>query len=247
MALGIIGAMEVEVAHLKKVMDTDFTLERAGMVFHSGKLQGADVVVVQCGIGKINAAMCAQILVDEFKVDAIMNTGVAGSLDNRIEIGDLVVSTDAVHHDVDVCELGYAIGEIPDLGARFFEADENLRKAVISAATDGNVDVNVFEGRVASGDQFIADPSRKKFIKETFGALCCEMEGATIAHVSYSNKVPFVIVRAISDKADGSKKTQYPVFEAKAAQHCAEIVEGVARIYSENKQGFIGCVCWRRC
>lgn len=221
--VGIIGAMDSEVELLKSKVEGAHTRELAGLAFVEGTLEGVDVVVVKCGVGKVNAAMCAQALVSVFGCNRIINTGVAGSLDNRIEIGDIVVSTDAVEHDMDVTPLGYAPGEHPDLHLVAFEADLGLRAAVVAAArgVDG---VSVFEGRVCSGDQFIGSAEAKKRIVSAFGGMCCEMEGAAIAHVCHVAGVPFVVVRAISDKADDSGNVDYPTFEKAAAAHCASIV-----------------------
>lgn len=221
--VGIIGAMDSEVALLKSRVEGAHTRELAGLAFVEGTLEGVDVVVVKCGVGKVNAAMCAQALVSVLGCNRIINTGVAGSLDNRIEIGDIVVSTDAVEHDMDVTPLGYAPGEHPDLRLVAFEADLGLRSAVVVAA--GKLDgVNVFEGRVCSGDQFIGSAAAKERIVSTFGGMCCEMEGAAIAHACHVAGVPFVVVRAISDKADDSGNVDYPTFEKAAAAHCASIV-----------------------
>lgn len=221
--VGIIGAMDSEVELLKSEVEGAHTRELAGLAFVEGTLEGVDVVVVKCGVGKVNAAMCAQALVSVFGCTRVINTGVAGSLDNRIEIGDIVVSTDAVEHDMDVTPLGYAPGEHPDLHLVAFEADLGLRAAVVAAArgVDG---VSVFEGRVCSGDQFIGSAEAKKRIVSAFGGMCCEMEGAAIAHVCHVAGVPFVVVRAISDKADDSGNVDYPTFEKAAAAHCASIV-----------------------
>lgn len=221
--VGIIGAMDSEVELLKSKVEGAHTRELAGLAFVEGTLEGVDVVVVKCGVGKVNAAMCAQALVSVFGCTRVINTGVAGSLDNRIEIGDIVVSTDAVEHDMDVTALGYAPGEHPDRRLVAFEADLGLRAAVVEAArgVDG---VSVFEGRVCSGDQFIGSVEAKKRIVSAFGGMCCEMEGAAIAHVCHVAGVPFVVVRAISDKADDSGNVDYPTFEKAAAAHCASIV-----------------------
>ena len=221
--VGIIGAMDSEVELLKSRVEGEQTHELAGLEFVEGTLEGVSVVVVKCGVGKVNAAMCAQALVSVFGCTRVINTGVAGSLDNRIEIGDIVVSTDAVEHDMDVTPLGYAPGEHPDLRLVAFEADLGLRAAVVEAArgVDG---VSVFEGRVCSGDQFIGSAEAKKRIVSAFGGMCCEMEGAAIAHVCHVAGVPFVVVRAISDKADDSGNVDYPTFEKAAAAHCARIV-----------------------
>ncbi|MDD7441404.1 MAG: 5'-methylthioadenosine/adenosylhomocysteine nucleosidase [Sutterellaceae bacterium] len=224
MKVGIIGAMEVEVASLKASLQDSKSETVAGMEFCEGTLGGITAVVVKCGVGKVNAACCVQVLADRFGVDAIVNTGVAGSLDNRIDIGDIVVSTDAVYHDVDATVFGYAPGEVPQMGVKTFPADEGLREKAFDAVRKAAPDVSVFEGRVVSGDQFISSRERKDWIRKTFGGLCCEMEGCAIAQASFVNRIPFVIIRAISDKADESVKVSYAEFEGKAAEHCAGIV-----------------------
>ncbi|MEE3419754.1 MAG: 5'-methylthioadenosine/adenosylhomocysteine nucleosidase [Lachnospiraceae bacterium] len=225
MKIGIIGAMDVEVAELvSKVVDAK-TFTRAGMTFVDGKIGKTPVVVVKSGVGKVNAGICVQILADVFQVSHVINTGVAGSLDNRIDVGDIVVSTDAVYHDVDATVFGYQKGEVPQLGTAAFPADEELRKAAVAAVRAADPDVHVFEGRVASGDQFIASREIKNGIKADFDALCCEMEGCAIAQAAYVNHIPFVIIRAISDKADESVTVSYDIFEKKAAEHCARLVE----------------------
>lgn len=225
MRLGIIGAMDVEVATLKdKVVNKKVTV-KAGMEFCEGTIGNTEVVVVKSGIGKVNAALCVQILVDDYQVTHVMNTGVAGSLNAAINIGDIVVSTDAMYHDVDVTIFGYQKGEVPQMGIAAFPADEMLRALAVKAVREATPEVGVFEGRVVSGDQFIADRAVNEEIGSTFHGQCCEMEGCAIAQAAYVNKIPFVIIRAISDKADGSAEVAYPEFEAKAAVDCANIVE----------------------
>ena len=222
---GIIGAMEVEISELLSAMTEEKTLTRASMEFHEGRIGGADVVVVRSGVAKVNAAICVQILADEFHVTHIINTGVAGSLDAGIDIGDIVLSTDACYHDVDATIFGYRPGEVPQLGRLEFPADDALRSALKQAIEESVTDIHVFEGRVLSGDQFIADGDRKQKIRDTLGGLCCEMEGAAIAQTAFLNGIPFCIVRAISDKADGSDVVDYPVFEKKAAADCARLIQ----------------------
>jgi adenosylhomocysteine nucleosidase len=183
-----------------------------------------DVVVVRSGIGKVNAAVCTQVLVDDFHVTHIINTGVAGALDPRIDVGDIVISTDAIYYDVDVTVFGYEPGQVPQMPVVDFAADEALRAAAMEAAREVAPEVGIFEGRVCSGDRFVSDEALKESINKTFEGLCCEMEGTAIAQTAWLNKVPFVIVRAISDKADGSDVMDYVEFEAVAARHCAGIV-----------------------
>lgn len=225
MKLGIIGAMDVEVRHLRDEVKEARVSQHAGMEFTEGVIGSTEVVVVQSGIGKVNAGCCVQILADLYHVTHIINTGVAGSLNNEINIGDIVISTDAVYHDVDATVFGYKNGEVPQMGVQSFPADETLRQLAVKAVKEAAPDVSVFEGRVASGDQFIASHEKKEQIKSYVGGFCAEMEGAAIAQASYINKIPFVIIRAISDKADESVTMSYDEFEGKAAEHCARITD----------------------
>lgn len=221
MKVGIIGAMEVEVETLKKSMTLKNTVKKASMEFFEGSIGNTEVVVVRSGICKVNAGICVQILADTFGVTHVINTGAAGSLDVRINIGDIVLSTDAIYHDVDATVFGYKKGEIPQLGVASFAADEALREKAKAAIKKAVPDQEVFEGRVCSGDQFISSSEVKDAIKKDFDGMCCEMEGCGIAQACFLNNIPFLIIRAISDKADGSEIKDYPEFEAKAAKDCA--------------------------
>lgn len=222
--IGIIGAMEEEVAILKEKMKIEQKLEKASMEFFAGTLAGREVVVVRSGIGKVNAGICTQILVDLFDVKAVINTGIAGSLDGRIDIGDIVISTDALHHDMDAVNFGYPLGQIPRMDTLSFPADEKLIAVAEEACRQVNPDIHTWTGRVVSGDQFIADRAVKDRINENFGGFCTEMEGAAIAQGAYLNQIPFVILRAISDKADDSATMDYPTFEKKAIEHSVRLV-----------------------
>ena len=221
---GVIGAMESEVSLLRDRMVIEKTERISGMLFWQGSLNGHPLVLVQCGAGKVNAAICAQTLILRFGVGRIINTGVAGSLHNAIEIGDIVISTDAVQHDLDACSIGFEKGEIPFHGLRFFPADAELRERAVQAARKAAPETQVFEGRVCSGDQFIAGMEQKRAIIDEFGGYCCEMEGAAIAQVCALSGVPFVIIRAISDKADESGEVSFEAFAAEAARRSAAIV-----------------------
>ena len=223
--IGIIGAMEEEVAALKAEMEIEEMLEKASMTFAKGNLCGKDVVVVRSGIGKVNAGICAQILVDKFDVDALINTGIAGSLNAKIDIGDVVVSKEALHHDMDATEFGDPIGQVPRMDTLAFPADERLIGLAKAANEKVNPDIHTFTGRVASGDQFIAAGDVKDKIAESFHPLCVEMEGAAIAHAAYLNKVSYVIIRAISDKADNSAHVDYPEFEKMAIARNIKLVQ----------------------
>ena len=221
--------MELEVEALKEQMDVKNIVEKASMKFYEGTLRGKDVVIVQCGIGKVNAGICVQILADLFQVDAVTNTGVAGSLRAEINIGDIVVSTDACEHDMDVTALGYKQGIIPQMKESFFKADRQLVEAAIEVCREVNPDINVYEGRVLSGDQFISGEEIKNKLIDLFDGSCTEMEGAAIAHAAFLNEIPYVVIRAISDKADGSAHMDYPEFERAAAAHSAKLVENLVK------------------
>lgn len=223
--IGIIGAMDLEVEELKAKMSVANIVKKAKMDFYEGTLNGAEVVIVRCGIGKINAALCVQILADVFSVSHIINTGVAGSLNAKLDIGDILISKDALHHDMDVTIFGYALGEVPQMGFREFKADENLIALAKASCEKVNPDLHTLVGRVVSGDQFISSKEVKERLISTFQGDCAEMEGASIAHGAYLNDIPFVIIRAISDKADDSAEMDYPTFEKEAARHSARLVE----------------------
>lgn len=223
--IGIIGAMEEEVAALKEAMDVQETVEYASMKFCRGTLYGKPAVVVRSGIGKVNAGICAQILADKFGVDALINTGVAGSLDARINIGDIVISQDAVQHDMDATTFGDPLGQVPQLDTFSFPADPVIVEKARKANEKVNPQIQTFVGRIASGDQFVADKAVKDRIVENFRALCTEMEGAAVAHAAYLNQIPCVIIRAISDKADNSAVMDYPEFERRAIAQNVRLME----------------------
>ena len=225
--LGIIGAMDAEVEQIKTIMQDVEVTTKASMNFFKGTISGKEVVVVRSGIGKVNAGMCAQILVDLFNVDAIINTGIAGSLNANIDIGDIVLSTDTLQHDMDATGFGYELGVIPRMETSIFEASKELRDLAQRCCEKVNPEISVFEGRVVSGDQFISDKAKKEFLIEQFQGYCTEMEGAAIAQAAYLNQVPFLIIRAISDKADDSATEDYPTFEAKAIAHSVNLMRAM--------------------
>ena len=225
--IGIIGAMEEEVELLKEKITDTVIIEKAGMKFVKGTLKGQTAVVVRSGIGKVNAGICTQILADEFQVEAVINTGIAGSLKAEINIGDIVLSTDTMQHDVDAREFGYPLGQIPRMETLTFLADEKLRKLAKEVCEEVNPDIQVFEGRVASGDQFVADKETKEKIIENTQAYCTEMEGAAIGQAAYLNKIPYLVIRAISDKADDSAHVDYPTFERQAIRHTVNLVSSM--------------------
>lgn len=222
--LGIIGAMDEEVAKIKEHMTEIEVESKASMDFYKGLLNGKEAVVVRSGIGKVNAAICTQILADDFHVDAVINTGIAGSLNKDINIGDIVLSTDTLEHDMDAVSFGYPLGQIPRMDTLSFQADEKLRKTAMDACQKVLPNITAFEGRIVSGDQFVSSKEKKDWLVENFGGYCTEMEGAAIAHAAYLNRIPFLIIRAISDKADDSASMDYPAFEAMAIQNSVTLI-----------------------
>jgi adenosylhomocysteine nucleosidase len=222
--IGVIGAMEEEVSMLIGQMQNKETKVMAGMEFHKGMLWNQEAVVVRSGIGKVNMAVCTQILIDVYKVTALINTGVAGGLFEKLEVGDIVISTDAVQHDMDATGFGYQPGEIPQMDTSVFVADEKLRNMAAKACELVNPEIQCFQGRIVTGDQFISSDEKKKELIEKFGGYCAEMEGAAMAQVAHLGKVPFVIIRAISDKADNSAAVSYEEFEEQAIVHTMKLL-----------------------
>ena len=226
--IGIIGAMDLEVDALKAAMTNVTVTTVAKMDFYEGTLNGAAAVVVRCGIGKVNAALCVQILADRFAVTHVINTGIAGSLNAELDIGDILISKDVSHHDVDVRIFGYRLGEVPQLGLREFPADEHMAQLALQVCAEVNPSIHAKIGRVVSGDQFISDSAVKEHLIREFAGDCAEMEGASIAQGAWLNGLPFLIIRAISDKADNSAEMDYPTFERAAARHSANLVQALA-------------------
>ena len=225
--IGIIGAMDEEVQILKGQMQKVQVRTIASMDFYEGELQGKDTVVVRCGIGKVNAAICTQILADLFQVDAVINTGVAGSLRNEIDIADIVLSTDTMQHDVDATGFGYEVGVIPRMESSVFKADQAMIDLAKEVCSQEISEVGVHTGRIVSGDQFISDSGKKTWLVETFQGYCTEMEGAAIAQAAQLNGLPFLIIRAISDKADHSAEMTYSEFEEIAIKNTVKLLNGL--------------------
>ena len=222
---GIIGAMESEVRSLFDQLEGKEVLEYAGLTFCSGLLQGKAVVIVKSGIGKVNAALCAQALILKFGVTKIINTGIAGAFAKGLGVFDFVISTAALYHDFDTTAFGYKKGQVPGM-PQMFMADQELADTALKAfeATEFSKQHKIIKGLVASGDQFISDSAAKKQIRSNFEPACVEMEGCAIAHTCYLNKVPFVIVRCMSDMADESVEQTYAFNEDICADASACLV-----------------------
>ena len=231
--IGIIGAMEVEVAYLKSLMksgenncDNAKVTELGGLSFFEGNLAGIPCVVVKSGVGKVNAALCAQTLIYKFNVSNIINTGIAGAMASGLGVLDFVISTDAVYHDMDATGFGYKPTEIPQMNVSCFKADEKMIQSALDAFKkipegEGH---KIIKGRIATGDQFISDKKVKEHIKEICSPACVEMEGAAIAHACAINKIPFIILRCMSDMADDGHESVYSFNEETAAKLNAELV-----------------------
>ena len=225
---GIIGAMDTEIQLLREQMDYCRTNSLYGLTFHQGRIGGMDVVVAKCGIGKVNAARCAQILIDRSNPDYLINTGVAGGVGPGLKVGDIVLSTELVQHDFNMSALGCVDGcltlEGPKDEPTLFHADGALLGRFEKVARETAGESAIHRGRIASGDTFVADRLEQRRIYEDFGALACEMEGAAIAQVAQAAGIPFLVVRAISDLADGSAYKSYAAFERHAAQLSASML-----------------------
>lgn len=230
--IGIIGAMDEEVEKL--IEQAEITAEEtvAGMCFRSGRLAGTDIVIARCGMGKVNAGICAQLLISRFGATHIINTGFAGALSPEVALGNIVVSTEAVQHDFDVSPLGFRKGEIIS-GMVAFPADKELVSSACRVIAEALPEVSVHSGRICSGDRFISEKAAKERIISEFGGLCCEMEGAAVAQVCTLNDVPFLILRAISDSADESagEDFNFSVFQSTVAEEfAAAIIRLVAEV-----------------
>lgn len=225
MNIGIIGAMEKEIVLLKQKMTIEKIEDKASLTFYCGKISGNEVVLVKSGIGKVNAAMCAQILIDLYNVEIIINTGVAGALHPILEVGDIVVSTDTLQHDIDASVFGDPKGTIPGMKNSVFEADKKLLNLIDNINIEGNV--KIYKGRILTGDQAIGNNDIKNELHSCFEGFCVEMEGGAIAQVCHLNGIPFLIIRAISDKADEEVELNYNEFLVYAARNSSYLLEKI--------------------
>ena len=221
--IGIIGAMEIETRTICSMLEDERVERISGRDYHVGRLFGREVVVCTCGIGKVFAAICTEAMILNYKVELVINTGVAGALSDKLDVCDVVVSTAVVQHDMDTSPLGDPVGLISGINRVYFDAHaESADKLAGITASRG---INTLRGVVASGDQFIAGAGAKERIKESFpDAVCAEMEGGAIGHCAYVNDTPFVVLRAISDKADGTGSMDYMKFCSIAAENSVKVL-----------------------
>lgn len=227
--IGIIGAMNEEIENFLDGMSNVTQHKKAGIIFYEGSMNGVSVILCKSGVGKINATVCTQILIDDFNIEQVIFTGVAGALHPDLEIGDIVVSTAAMQHDIDASALGFSRGIIPFADKSVFEADKSLIELALKASEDIN-EGRVVVGLILSGDQFISAGPAAKELHELFGGYCTEMEGAAVAQVCHMNGIPFVIVRSMSDKADGSAHINFPEFTKLASKRSYLIVDKMLKM-----------------
>ncbi|KOP64071.1 nucleosidase [Bacillus sp. FJAT-18019] len=221
--IGLIGAMDEEVELLLAQLENRDTTVKAGVTYAAGTIHGKRVVVCKSGVGKVNAAVTTQILIDSFGVSKVLFTGVAGALHPELNIGDIVISSSCMQHDMDVTPLGFARGMIPYQEVSDFPADKDLIE-LAEEACKKQAAGHFIIGKVLSGDQFIASRETVQTLYEDLGGVCAEMEGSAVAQVCYMNSVPYVVIRSMSDKADGSAHVNFPEFTVKASKLSHEIV-----------------------
>lgn len=226
MAIGIIGAMDEEIEILLKNIHLSKKEIKARMEFNIGTIWGKEVIVVRSGIGKVNAAVCTQILIDDYNVEKIINVGVAGGIGENIYPGDVIVADTLVQHDVDTSVFGDRLGQIPRLETFDFKCDKELVE-LAKDACEKNTKYNSFVGRIVSGDQFIASLEKINWLKEEFEAIGCEMEGGSIAQVCYLNNIPFVIIRSISDNASNGAHIDYEKFIPIGVENSTNILKSM--------------------
>ncbi|MGH4125699.1 MAG: 5'-methylthioadenosine/adenosylhomocysteine nucleosidase [Clostridium sp.] len=229
MNIGIIGAMSEEVEFLLRDMEIETCQVKANMKFSFGIIHNKNVVIVTSGIGKVNAAVCAQILIDDFKVDYVINVGIAGGTVDNIYPGDIVIADNLVQHDMDTSIFGDKLGQIPRLDTFDFKCDKKLIEHAIEACKDISGH-NYFMGRIVSGDQFIASIDKIKSLNSEFECLACEMEGASIAQVCYLNKIPFIVIRSISDNANNGAHMDYEKFKDIAVENSTKILNNMLKL-----------------
>ncbi|WP_332634615.1 5'-methylthioadenosine/adenosylhomocysteine nucleosidase [Halalkalibacter flavus] len=230
MKIGIIGAMNEEIERMKSEMNVISTHTIATVTFYEGTMHEQDIILCKSGVGKVNAALTTQILIDKFAISHLLFTGVAGAVDESLDVGDLVISTSAMQHDLDVTALGFKKGQIPYFdGSSDFQADEELGRIAVRAA-ETLTKRHIVQGRIVSGDQFIADNEYVTSLREEFTAACVEMEGASVAQVAVMNDVPFVIIRSMSDKANGEASINFQEFTELASEQSHLLVSNIVKM-----------------
>ncbi len=229
MKIGIIFAIEEELESFKKLIEIDNEYSIFDLTFYEGKIDNIECSLVQCGVGKVNAARTTQILIDNMKVDYIFNVGIAGGIDSSLKVGDIVIGEKLVQHDFDVTPFNYIKGQIPNVGT-FIDADEYLIKKAEKCLKKAK------KGVIASGDSFVTEEWMSKKINKKFNALCCEMEGASIAQVCFLSNTPFLVIRSISDVPNNDNVITYEEFKENSSKI---IANGMKKIIDELKKDCI--------
>lgn len=232
MRIGIICAMKEEFELISEAIEVKEKIKKAHLEFWVGEFEGKNVIGVICGIGKVNASICTQILISEFNCTHIINSGVAGGIKEGVNFKDIVIAKDLIQHDVNVCNFGYKLGEIPNIGTHSFDCDKNLvtlAKNVCSDILKNNSGFNFHIGRIITGDQFICDNDLSKNLSKTFDALACEMESGSIAQTCYLNDIPFMIIRSISDNGGNIAGDEFYKFLKEASKNSYTIIKGIIR------------------
>ena len=219
--IGIIGALDIELERLIGAMQEPVHREISGVPFTCGKLLGTDVVIARAGVGKVNAAVCAQTMALIYEPELIINSGVSGALSPELRVGDVVIGTDVVQHDVDTTALGDEPGFVSTVDRLSFPLDNFASTAIAAAAEE--LGIRAVRGRIASGDQFVASTERKEEIVRLFSAVTCEMEAGAIAHVCFLNRIPCAVIRSISDGGNEEAPMSYEEFLPLAAKNSAEL------------------------
>ncbi|MBE5756996.1 MAG: 5'-methylthioadenosine/adenosylhomocysteine nucleosidase [Clostridiales bacterium] len=227
--IGIIGALEEEVNLIKNELTDKKDLFISGSIYTVGKLFNKEVVITKCGVGKVFSAIAAEVMALKFNVECIINTGVAGALSENLSVNDLAIASSVVQHDMDTSPLGDPKGLISGINVINFDADENLIKKLEKVAKELNV--NYEKGVIATGDQFISDKAKKEEIKNSFNAIACEMEGGAIGHVAFVNRIPFIVIRTISDNANGDAKVDFPKFLTLATRTLYRLTKRFLELY----------------
>lgn len=232
MKIGIICAMKEEFELISKDIEIEKTIKKSNLEFLIGTLNKKNVVGVICGIGKVNAAICTQILISEFSCTHILNSGVAGGIDSKVNFKDVIIAEDLVQHDVDVRKFGYKLGEIPNIGTYSFKCEKKLlelaEKTCLKICKE-NKNFNYHIGRIVTGDQFISDNKLSKNLQETFDALACEMESGSIAQTCYLNNIPFLIIRAVSDTGGDVAENEFNNFLKESSKNSYIIIKNIIK------------------
>ena len=227
--IGIIGAMEIEVNDLVSRLENKESHLVSGITFYTGDLLGKRVAIARCGIGKVFAAICAEVMILKFAPKLLVNTGVGGALASGLNTGDIVVADKLCQHDMDTSPIGDPVGLVSGINRIWFETDEKAREILLSSAVELGLSASL--GSISTGDRFVATRDLKNQIVENFGASACEMEGGAIAHVAFVNETPFIVVRAISDSADGEASMDYPTFLGIAAKNSTALTLSLVEKY----------------